>query len=62
MKVISRGYSNGKCIELVKIPSEPKSWIVAVDGQIPDARRKLEAEEAAAIYDRHPYHIGTRPA
>lgn len=58
--VIARTYVLTECRELVALPGG--RYIVAVDGSILDARRKLTRTEAASWWDRAAYRLGPRPS
>lgn len=59
--VLARTYNShtGEADELVSLGQG--RYIIAVQGQIPDARKKLNAEQARQFWDSAPYKIEARP-
>lgn len=61
--VLASRYVCGRLEELVALPSRPHhAYIVRINGQVPDARRKLTLAAAQAWYDRATRTYADRPA
>ncbi len=59
--VIASRYINGRYHELLALDRPHHAYIVAVNGGIPSARRKLTQAEARAWYDVASRKQGSRP-
>jgi hypothetical protein len=60
-RVIAKEYVRRNGLVLLELCSIDGGYIVAENGQIPDARRKLSANEARTWYDSAAIQVGPRP-